>query len=128
MRCSLYTLVDITRTDARRGDDPYEYKQQQNYLTVIQTASLRANAIVNNQPIVSEIETDKLDFGNNIKGIQKVWQLDFEYENEFPLEDLINDFDLVPIITDLEETNDFTVSAFLTNGSADRNTFVIKDK
>jgi len=128
MRCSLYTLVDITRTDARKGDDPYEYKQQQNYLTVIQTASLRANAIVNDEPTVSEIETDNLDFGKNVKGMHRVWQVEFEYENEFSLVDLINDFDLVPIITDLEETNNFTVSAFLTNGSADRNTFVVRDK
>ena len=128
MRCTLFTLVDITRTDARKGDNPYEYKQQQNFLTVIQTASLRSNAIINDKPSVSEIKTDNLGFGENIKGKQKVWKVELEYENDFPLEDLINDFDLVPIITDLEETSDFTVSAFLTNGSANRNTFVKKDK
>ena len=46
MNFNLFTKVDITKTNARRGDDPFKMKQQQNYLTVLQTIGLRVNPIL----------------------------------------------------------------------------------
>ena len=34
MRFTIHTLVDITETHARRGEDPKQHRQQQNFLTV----------------------------------------------------------------------------------------------
>ena len=43
MRFIIHTLVDITETGSRRGEDPKQYRQQQNFLTVMQTIGLRVN-------------------------------------------------------------------------------------
>ena len=40
------TLVDITKTNARRGEDKLAYGQQQNYMSMIQTLGLRTNVEV----------------------------------------------------------------------------------
>ena len=42
-RFELTTLVDITKTNARRGEDKLAYGQQQNYMSVVQTLGLRTN-------------------------------------------------------------------------------------
>ena len=124
MRFKLLTLIDITETKARRGDDAFLQKQQQNYLTTIQTASLRANPIIKNPPSVIEIDISNIGFGQDISGIHKVWSLEFEFEVDVNIEFLIKDFDLVPVINQLTETVELKTIAFLTNGRPDRNTII----
>lgn len=106
MRIKLYTVVDITETKARRSDDAKKFNQQQNYNTVLQTIGLRTNLI----PIycTSHIgSVNKLGFGKNITGKQRYWEFCFEIEQEGSLTKsmLDSDFDLVPIITELDETS-----------------------
>ena len=126
MRFKLLTLIDITRTDARRGDDPRDQKQQQNYLTALQTISLRSNPVVNTYPTVEELSIKGLGFGEAFNVKQKVWKLNFSFESEsHALEWLKSDFDLVPIIANLDESIDVERKAFLTNGSPDRNTIFV---
>lgn len=125
MRFVLYTLIDITQTNARRGDDPYEQKQQQNYMTALQTISLRANPIISKAPICEQRLCK--DLGFEFKGKHNVWSLEFAFESEgqHSLEHLNLDFNYVPVIKDLDETIELNPCAFITfNGS--KNTKIIE--
>lgn len=103
MKIIIETLIDITETQARRGDDRLAVNQQANYNTVIQTAGLRAN------PTPGPVTVNEKDitgmFGSVYKGKHLVWNIEIEYEYEggVNIEMLQDDFDLVPIITGLTE-------------------------
>jgi hypothetical protein len=117
MQFKLYTLVDITETHARRGEGN-AYKQQQNYMTVLQTVGLRSNP--SNVSVTKEkMPVSKLGFGNKFKGQQNVWvfKFDIEYEAGHSIELLTTDFDMVPFISNLEETVDFEKTIFYTKDS-----------
>lgn len=105
MRFKLLTLIDITATGARRGDDYMQVKQQQNYLTVVQTIGIRANPEILNIPKKQLIDVSKYGFGSVYTGEKTVWSLDFNFGlNQSHELDMLNiDFDLVPVIGDLDE-------------------------
>lgn len=128
MRFQLLTLVDITRTNARRGDDLFLQKQQQNYLTALQTISLRANPIINSSPINEERSIKGLGFGSKYTGKQQVWRLNFAFESEeqHNLNYLLHDFNYVPIIDKLNETANFLDAAFITQSNEYTNTVFVK--
>lgn len=118
MKFLLRTLVDITQTDARRGDDPFEHKQQQNFMTTVQTISLRSNPIINKKPTCEKMTSKQADIA--FKGKQNVWTLEFEFESEgqHSVEFLTEDFNYVPVINQLTESIDLDPSAFITfNGN-----------
>jgi hypothetical protein len=105
MRFKLYTTVDITETNAKRQEDRKLYSQQTNYNTVLQTIGLRVNLVpVYVKDFVDDIS--KIGFGNTIKGKQRYWEFCFEveYEGALTLDMLNNDFDLIPVIAELDET------------------------
>lgn len=131
MRFKLYTLVDITETGARRGEDPKQYRQQQNFLTVMQTIGLRVNPTYVAAPEVVKEVPSKLGLGTSYKSKQSVWKyvFDIEYEGALDIDTLVNDFNLIPIITDLDETAKFENAHFVTNNDAINNIlFKIDDK
>ena len=79
MNVILTTLVDITETKARRGDDKFKLNQQANYMTMLQTAGLR----INPNPISLKSQTKDLDgmgFGSAFKGEQQFWTFKFTFE------------------------------------------------
>ncbi len=123
MRFKIHTVVDITETNARRGQaDKVSLDQQANYNTLIQTIGLRVNA----DPIsltTDIIDVSKIMFGDAIKGKQRVWTFEFDnpYEGALSVDMLNNDFDLVPIITNLNETANIHNSIFCTKNPNDRN-------
>ena len=123
MRFKIHTVVDITETNARRGQaDKVSLDQQANYNTLIQTIGLRVNA----DPIsltTDIIDVSKIMFGDAIKGKQRVWTFEFDnpYEGALSVDMLKNDFDLVPIITNLNETANIHNSIFCTKNPNDRN-------
>lgn len=118
MKIVIKTLVDITETGARRGEDPVRSKQQDNYNTTIQTAGFRANLIPGKCQVLSEDIKDQ-GFGSRFKGKHNLWQLSLslEYESAITLEMLQNDFDLVPFLSGLTETADFSKDVFRTKGA-----------
>lgn len=123
MKFKLYTLVDITNTGARRGAG-LPYHQEQNYMTVLQTVSIRANP--SNVKITKEtISLASTPFGKSFKGKHAVWcmSFDIEYEDAHSVETLIADFDLVPFIKELEETVKFDRSIFISEKSDHTNIF-----
>ena len=131
MRFTLYTLVDITETNTRRGEDPLKYRQQQNYLTVIQTIGMRVNPIYVNPPVIIKEIPSKLGLGSKYNTKENIWKytFDIEYEGGLSLEILENDFDLVPVITNLEETATFDNAHFITKKPNKNNIiFQIDDK
>jgi len=107
MKIVVNTLVDITQTNARRGDEKFLVKQQANYMTIVQTVGLRVNPI----PISIEDKEGSiknLKFGNEYTGKHRYWTFIFEHEyiDGLTHEMLLDDFDLIPIITGLNETID----------------------
>ena len=131
MRFTIHTLVDITETGARRGEDPKQFRQQQNFLTVMQTIGLRVNPTYVKAPEVVKEVPSKLGLGTSYKTKQSVWKyvFDMEYEGALDIETLVNDFDLIPIITQLDETAKFENAHFITKNTALTNiSFQIDDK
>jgi len=123
MRFTIHTVVDITETNARRGQaDKLSLDQQANYNTLIQTIGLRAN--VDPIDLIESIkDVSKLAFGDAIKGKQRVWTFEFDnpYEGALTVDMLKDDFDLVPVITNLNETANIHNSIFCTKNPNDSN-------
>tara|TARA_B110000503_G_scaffold135596_1_gene216455 strand:+ start:526 stop:921 length:396 start_codon:yes stop_codon:yes gene_type:complete len=131
MRFKLYTLVDITETTARRSEDPKQFRQQQNFQTVMQTIGLRVNPIHVKSPQVVNDLPSKYNLGSKYKTKQNIWEyaFDIEYADGLDVDTLVNDFDLIPIITGLDETATFENAHFLTKNSTYTNIyFEIVDK
>ena len=122
MRVTITTVVDITQTNARKHNNRLLQQQQANYLTMLQTVGMRV------QPSPLEVKTlvgdiTKLGFGNAIQDKQRYWTFEFTYDQVGAITDetLLDDFDLVPIITGLDETANITNSAFRTRHKTDCN-------
>ena len=131
MRFTIHTLVDITETAARRGEDPKKYKQHQNFLTVMQTIGMRVNPTYLSTPSVVKEIPNTLGLGTSFKTKQSIWKyvFDIDYEGALDIDTLVDDFDLIPIITQLDETVVFNNAQFLTKNTADCNiSFQLDDK
>jgi hypothetical protein len=120
MKFRIKTLVDVTETQARKGDDPQLAKQQANFMTLYNTIGLRTNAT--DFDITVSKEGAKI-FGSNFKGKKSVWTVEFYVEAEASLsvDMMLNDFDLVPFIADLTEDSKFSSSVFRTQDSVNTN-------
>ena len=128
MRIQILTLVDITQTTARKGDDPFMQRQQQNFLTIIQTTSLRFNPEVSAAPVRVECDVNDYDFGSAFSGKCSVWKLTLVYEQQVEnlLELLKEDFALVPFITNLEESFEFKFPVFDTEDPEHKNLILVE--
>lgn len=129
MRFTIKTLFDITETRARKGDDSFKVRQQQNYLTILNTIGLRVNPTY----VATPVKTNEVikGFGTDYKGKQNVWTytFDVDYESALDLETLVSDFDLIPIITGLEESVQLDPATIRTQNKAKINIiFNIDDK
>jgi hypothetical protein len=128
MEFRIDTLIDITETNARRQDnDKFAYKQQANFQTLLQTLGLRVNIFYDNSPTFGEISTSKFNFSDKYIGKQNIWTFHFyiEYEGGLTLDTLIKDFDLIPIITGLNETINTDKALFRTTGKDKNITFTV---
>jgi hypothetical protein len=123
MKFQMHTLVDITQTGARRGDDLYKCKQQQNYMSFLQTISLRSNPTITSQDL-QKTKIEKYGFGEKHKGSHRLWSVEFffEAEDSHSIELLTSDLQYIPIITGINETAKFPTKAFITNDDVYRNT------
>lgn len=122
MKFKVETLVDITPTNARRGNgDNFAYNQNQNFLTVIQTIGLRVNLNIVSEP--TREKRSAKEFGTKYKGQHNIWEFLFEveYAEALTLDMLQSDFDLVPVILDLSETAKMKNSIFRTTDSSEKN-------
>lgn len=113
MNYYLYTLVDITETQVRCGNDMIARNQQRNFDTVVQTIGLYGNIYYDHSPKI--VSTDLLG-----KHTDNIWYFEWKMEIEDifktdsdPIARLIHIFDYVPIILDLTETASFTQPVFM---------------
>lgn len=123
MRYKLYTLVDITHTGqyrAEAGKENLRWKEQ-NFNTVIQVIGLRANVTFYNRPEMIEVNGKVVGFDTN--EVIRVWRFDFETERDRlfekdgdPVGYLVEDFDLVPYISGLDELMEQNYNVFVTSG------------
>jgi hypothetical protein len=122
MRFKFYTLIDITETRARFDKNDTLWHQQQNYLTLVQTLGLRVNTAIDNLE-KNELDLTELDFGTQYKGKHSVWSgtIHIEYEDGLTLDVLEQDFNLVPVINNLEETIKLKDCVFDTKNSQTKN-------
>jgi len=128
-RFNLYTLVDITETGARRGEDPKLTRQQQNFHTVLQTIGLRVNLTYIGSPTLLTKIPKEIKFGSDYKNVSKVWnyQFDVEYAGALSVNALENDFNMIPVIANLDESIDLKVAAFDTKNPAKKNIIFVQD-
>ena len=130
MKFRIQTLIDITETRARRqSEDKFAYKQEANFQTVLQTIGMRVNIEYENSPTFEEVSIGKMLFDDKYKGKQMLWTFDFdiEYEDALTLEMLEGDFDLIPIITGLNETIELNKALFKTTGKDVNTLFSVVD-
>jgi hypothetical protein len=131
MRFRLHTLVDITETGARRGEDPLEHRQQQNFLTVLQTIGLRVNPTYVKPPACEKVVPSKVGLGSKYKTKQNVWEyvFDIDFDNALDVNTLESDFNYIPFIDGLNETVTFDSPHFITKDSTINNiVFELDDK
>jgi len=120
MRFQIKTLVDVTETQARKGQDKKLVNQQDNFNTLYNTIGLRTNP--SDFKITTETQSlTDLTFGKKYKGKQKIWTIEFfvEQEASTSVDMMIDDFDLVPIITGLDETIKLDTDMFITSKNKD---------
>ena len=106
----VYTLIDITETKSYRSADQKLNHQQANFMTFLQTLMLTMNFFYDKAPTLIKCDEKKLKelgFGTDYKGSHNVWCLEARVDEgrQVPdVETLQNDFDLVPVIPNLNET------------------------
>lgn len=122
MKFSFITLVDVTNTNARFSKTDTRWHQQQNFLTLTQTLSLRVNSYIETVEYSTK-DLKNLGFGSMYRGEHTVWsgEFDIEYENGLSIEQLIEDFHLVPVINELDETIKLKDSVFDTKSKQYKN-------
>ena len=113
------TLIDITETGVIRGEST-ERDQHRNWQTVLQVLSLKTQPEIVHVPgLLKSEEIDRFFFGDDFRDIHNVWVFAFRSANvggRYLVEELINDFDQVPVILGLTETARMMLPLFFTSG------------
>lgn len=114
MKFKLTTLVDITETNIRKGPEKIAIGQQSNYDTLIQVIGLRSNPEAISVRQNSSTITD-IGFGDSFKGKHNYWEFTFQVPDaSTTVDNLKNDFHLVPFVKSLTETAKINISVFNT--------------
>lgn len=135
MEYKLITLVDITATGQYRHEQgrQKELNQQQNFDTILQTLGLRGNVYYTVKPTV--IEATGKSQGFTVNKTVKMWVFEWQMEIDYlfekggdPIYWLKHDFDLIPIIPNLDESMVLRRPVFSTGGSDANIIFSWSDK
>ena len=98
IRC--FSLWDITANG--------NINQKRNWHTLLQSLHIRTEIIIESMPKKIHRDIGSLDFGDRYTGNHAVWIFDFSIDNSTdPLKDIqqiMSDVDLIPMISDLENT------------------------
>ena len=131
---TIHTLIDITETGKRRKEPGFEieYKQQQNFVMMMQAIGMRVNPHYNSSPKFKTVDIGDLGFGSEYTGKHTVWTFNFYIEFDSGFTDslgnksglLIEDLNFIPVICKLKETIDCKLCVFDTKSSQHRNTVV----
>jgi|TARA_B100001027_G_C16246907_1_gene322408 hypothetical protein len=129
----VYTLIDISETKmySSNSRDTKLIEQQANFMTFFQTLCLRNNYTYDKAPTLQKLTEKKLrelGFGTDYKGSHNVWCLEVMVDEGREFSDaeiLEQDFDLVPVVPNLNETIKINNNVFRTNDKKAKN-LVIK--
>jgi len=133
MKIIVKTLLDITETKKHKHNchDRLLVNQQANFMSFFNCLSMRFNPYSDTGPTVKEQDVKGLGFGSDYTGKHNVWTYEFNLETVvagIDEETLINDFDLIPLISDLTETIEINTNAFRTKDSKAKNIlFILPD-
>ncbi len=142
----IHTLVDITDNGSLHKPFPFKSKgnevihnketlaiarnQNSNFNTMLQLLQIRGNVTWETPPMRINNTLGNSAFGTAYEGKQNSWHFQFFTEqNEVygdptdPTAQLIEDFDLVPIINFCKETATFPTSTFITQNTRTINTY-----
>lgn len=119
------TLIDITETGVRNGNST-QRDQQRNWESVLQVLSLKTQPHVTQGPLqfIDDPKEDPSlvamcfgDFYHNKK--QQVWAFVFygDRDDVYDQDQLLDDFDQVPVILGLDETAKFMLPIFHGSGT-----------
>ena len=128
------TLVDITQTGQNkfRSHDRLLINQQANWNTFFQVLSMRINPLFYGGPTVEKRTLENGEFGSDHDPAEEhnVWTFKFDSERDGALTPslLTDDFDLIPVINNLNESTINNSDAFRTNGTAQNIVFKLVDK
>ena len=118
-RYRITTLIDITRTDAKKSDnDQYRLAQQDNFNSLRQSIELRSIVSWHRDPVK---QNGRLPDPLDGKAAYWIWEFETERDDLFlrdndPVALLKEDLHGVPIIDGLDETVNFEISAMQTQG------------
>ena len=118
-RYQIITLVDITRTNPTRSEtDRCVLAQQANFNSLIQAIGMRSNVEWQRDPVK---HTGRLPAPATGKATHWIWEFDCERDQIFlhngdPVYLLVHDLNHVPVIADLENSEDIDPAAFQTQG------------
>ena len=118
-RYQIVTLVDITRTNPSRSEtDQHLLGQQANFNSLVQAIGMRSNVAWQKDP---KKHTGRLPDPASGKATYWIWEFDCERDQVFlqdgdPVYLLTHDLNHVPVIVDLENSEDIDPAAFQTQG------------
>ena len=142
----IHTLVDITDNGNLRKEFPFKTNanelihdreslsvarnQNSNFNTMLQLFQMRGN-ITWEKPSIRENRTiGNTKFGTSYEGKQNIWHFQFFTEQlevygdpQDPVAQLVDDFDLVPILNFCKETATFPTATFITQNHETINTY-----
>ena len=142
----VHTLVDITDNGNLKNAFPFKTKagelihdvrslnvarnQNSNYTTMLQLLQIRGNITWEHPPLKMN-EIINMKFGSAYEGKQNSWHFTFYTEQEEVygnlatnnVGQLIEDFDLVPILSFAKETATFPSNTFITENERTLNTY-----
>ena len=125
MNYKLYTTVDISHTGQYKYEVGKEHLQwkEQNFNTVLQTLGLRANIAYDTGPTVFQAQGNLYGFNTAI--VIPIWLFEFSTpfddvykKNNNPIGLLLEDFELVPFISGLDEPMTQNYNVFVTEGAS----------
>ena len=131
MRFRALSLLDITKTGVSRNklaDDQKRVAQFANYMTVENCLQLRTNIKILTVPKGRKMDISNYKFGDNYRGEQMVWEFIFEPETPeaINVKTLNEDFNLIPMLTQLDETINISNGVYITDDEDHTNLLFIK--
>ena len=127
----VYSLIDITKTDQHRhkSQDRQAVDQQSNYNVFEQCLMLRSNVNIHSRPVTLHKDVKEFVFGSRYQGQHMIWFMEFETEQPdyITVEQLQEDFNMVPMISNLKESININNNIFITKDPVNTNIVFYKN-
>ena len=127
----VYSLIDITNTDQHRhkSDDRCAVDQQSNYNVFEQCLMLRSNVNIHSRPVTLHRDVKEFAFGSKYQGQHQIWFMEFDTEQTdyLTLQQLQEDFHMVPMISNLKESININNNVYITQDPINTNIVFYKN-